>query len=67
MASRLSGASYTACRVEDLQVQAGSYARVELVARRPVSGGSSAPVRFRLALQAEGGRWVLRELRETIR
>ena len=54
-------------KVLHVEVQDNSYARVELSIRRAVSGGAVRSVRFRLGFQPENGRWVLREIRESLR
>lgn len=54
-------------KILHVEVQDDSYARVELSIRRTVHGGAEQSARFRLGLQPENGRWVLREIRETVR
>ena len=54
-------------KVLHVEVRDNRYARVELSIRRSVHGGAEQAVRFRLGLQPENGRWVLREIRESVR
>jgi hypothetical protein len=58
---------YLECRIDHLELQDSSYARIDIIARRSGSGADRSPVVFRLALQPEQGLWVLREIRESLR
>ena len=63
----LAGTTFRDCRIDHIEVQDGSYARIDLTANRTGPDGEPAAVVYRLALQPEQGRWVLREIRESTR
>jgi hypothetical protein len=57
--------NFSDCRIDHIEIQDSSYARVDLTANRTGPGDAVSAVVFRLALQPEQGRWVLREIRES--
>ena len=65
LADYLAAFSFRQCRIDHLEVDPASYARIDLTAVR--GGDAGGEIMFRLALQVEQGRWVAREIRESTR